>query len=338
MHNNLKLFLFCLSLVGCSGQTTLEEKVESYAERIARVTESETHLPSPNLALGFPNAAKRKINIPSTSLNLREFYAIKGCPLATLVAQRNTTLGKVEAPELRYAYESQLLQTLAQCGELINSDNIDLKDELQRLQTFKTTNLPLTFADMLQNSRAIIAGLSFASDFIGTEQTATEITQSIAAIHYLANISNMDNAKVVDISEMNAHLQILEQGQVWARIWRSQQYLIQVLPSITKVLDSYSKDINCRVAQTDLDILRNVMLMFFIDYIQPLASTIVRAHEQSSSAWLKLLDEPALQPNMKAFILAHTDTHHAEFKKTITAHVTTWQELFSLCSMSPTGR
>lgn len=334
MMNRMPLIFFILCLSGCFGQTTLEMNINSYAERIARVTQSEISPPPPDLKLYYPKASERKVTIPSTTLNLREFYAINGCPLATLVAQRNTTLGKVEAPELRYAYERQLLQTLSQCGELIQSDNIDLMNELSRLQTVKTKNLPLAFADLLQNSNAIVTGLSFSSEFIGTEQTISEITQSIAAIHYLANI---DSDQKVDISEMNEHLQTLEQRQVWAKIWRTQRYIIQVLPNITTVLNDYRKGLNCRATQGELDILRNVMMMFFIDYVQPLASTIIRAQEQSSEAWQTLLDKPSIESSMKAFITSHTQEQYQAFKDVLNAHVKSWQALFAQCSISPTG-
>lgn len=332
IRTSIKLTTIILCLSGCLGQPELVNKMQDYADRLERVTDIPTELPAPILELDYPSSDQRKVNIPSTSLNLREFYAINGCALATKIAQRNTTLGKVEAPELRYLYERDLLHTLKECGELIESENKDLTAELNRLLTIKTEQLPAVYAQMIKNSQAMVSGLSFAQDFIGSQQTTTEITQSIAAINFLSKLP--DNSLWQE-SELSSHMQTLERDRVWARTWRTQSYLHQTLPTLTRTLERFTAQVSCQRAEEDLKILRNVMLMFFIDYIQPVASNINYLQQSSHASWQEILSNNNLSDEYVGFIKQQTAERYEMYTSTLSAHVTAWQTLFDKCAMSP---
>jgi hypothetical protein len=322
-----------LVLSGCGGNQ-LPDKITTYAERLERVTGQVITLPTPDLQLNYPDITERQVFIPSTTLNLREFYAIKGCAMAPLVAQRNTTLGKVEVVEHRYIYERNMLETLATCGTLIDENNVDLQAELQRLYAHKTATIDAVFVNMIQNSHAMQSGLGFTTRFIGTAQATDEINQTIAALAYLAQLPQHS---AVELSVLTAHLQTIEQSEVFARAWRTQRYLAQVLPPITEAVEAYTAGVNCASANEELLIMRNVMTLFFIDQVQPSGSNLQQLAYQTDQHWETIMSNP-VAPQFESFILYHIRTSRAAYQTAMENHVKAWQGLFAKCSLSPSTR
>ncbi|HCF78580.1 MAG TPA: hypothetical protein DER52_02715, partial [Glaciecola sp.] len=105
-------------LTGCQPHQSLPSALDEYQTRIHRVLAIPEQPTNIGITLNYPEASQRSITIPGTIMPLAEFYAISGCELAPLIAQRNTALGKVEYPSRRLVYESTLLHTLTNCIKL----------------------------------------------------------------------------------------------------------------------------------------------------------------------------------------------------------------------------
>ena len=101
------------ALLGCFGGSTVKQSIDDYAARLSRVLDTplpdsfndKITTPLPKLA----DSATLKQAIEGVNINLREFYALQDCELGTVVAERNTSLGKSQLPSQRLVYESKLL-------------------------------------------------------------------------------------------------------------------------------------------------------------------------------------------------------------------------------------
>ena len=60
----------------------------------------------------YPALKNLKQHIPDTKIKLFEFYDLKQCQLYTLIAERNTSLGKLQLPSRRYLYERKLIKPI----------------------------------------------------------------------------------------------------------------------------------------------------------------------------------------------------------------------------------
>lgn len=322
-------FLGCI-LSGCSGQSDLESATEDYAERLSRVLETDITIQAPAIILTYPEATQRALVIPEKTLKLSEFYAINNCPLALLIAQRNTALGKVESPSRRYVYEMEVLDALSICKEQVEESSL-VSAKLDELSSHKMSLLPMVRAKLLHDSEAIRLGTGFSRDFLSINNTKASqgYTETLLALEFLSKLKNVQN---ISHETLEMHLQALEQHRLLANMWRTQQYISKTLPVITYALYRHSATMECSSKTIEQNkILSNVLNMFFVDKIQAIGSQLNAYHYQFKPLIQALISEIYLAEAVKEYW--HTQTHKefARYQNTIKDHVKAWQNIFTRC-------
>lgn len=325
--------IFVISLAGCAEQQSLQTALQTYQQRMAAVL----NIPAPKIITvslsPYPSIKELKQTIPLAKIRLADFYQLKNCQLSTLIAERNTTLGRTQYPSSRYLYEVTVLQAIQQC--LDKQDEQSLIKALQHLQSNKQQTLPLVWADLLQTSSEIRQGFSANQGFIiGSDKDG--LNQTLAALHYLEKLRTVPQANGF---ELESHLANIQQYQLPARLWRSQRLLSRNLQQTSRWLKDNEALIQCPGGKTtqELRYLRNVFQLFFIETIQPMASKLNHYHYKLNTVFTKLIQNELISPVLREQLVANTGHHFDHYQHVMKQHILFWQGLYKRCGLSPAG-
>ncbi len=325
--------LLCLFVGGCQQQQLLPDTLDEYHTRLARVLALPEHVSTPVISLDYPSPEQRNINIPRISMPLADFYAISECELAPLIAQRNTSLGKVEPPSRRLVYEATLLHTITRCIELAGAIETQANATLYDALTSKQSHYPKAWANLIQNSQSIRLGLGFSPGYIEGD-ISDGFVETKAALQYLLQARS---TPPLDITHLESQLAILESFRLLARLYRSTQLLTQKLGHINQQLSEYNNDFTCAnpAVKTQIKILNNVMKQFFIQELQPIASHINRYQHELAPVLNQIMSFPDIHPSMSAYLDTQTQSFDA-YQTAFKDHVGLLQQVLAICGLRPT--
>ncbi|MGJ8629600.1 MAG: DUF3080 family protein [Glaciecola sp.] len=324
-------------LTGCQPHQSLPSALDEYQTRIHRVLAIPEQPTNTGITLNYPEASQRSITIPRTIMPLAEFYAISGCELAPLIAQRNTALGKVEYPSRRLVYESTLLHTLTNCIKLVAAKDMTSTDANAALfDTLKVKQIyyPKTWANVIQNSHSMRLGLGFSPGYI--EGDASDgFVETKAALQYLyqAHLT-----PPLNITQLEAQLDVLESFRLPARLYRSTQLITLELGQLNQLLTDYNAGFTCGnpIIKEQIKILNNVMKQFFIQTLQPIASHINHYQRELTPILDDIMASPEIHPSMRAYLNTQAQSFVA-YQAVFTEHVTQLQQVLASCGLRPTA-
>lgn len=313
-----------LIISGCGFQAEVKDTTEEYSQRLARVLDH----PGAELA-DIPSIAappRQQISEDSLQISIKEFYQLRDCSLYSLVAERNTALGKIQPPSQRYLYELKLLNALETCHK--RTQDSALKQQLKHWQQQKQTALYLRWQQLLESDEIRLA-LSRNSGWIQSKQT-DRLSETRQSLQYLLSISPESAGRHASV-ELEQHLQRLQQARLMARVFRTQRLLGSHLRVLNQWL--HARDIQCPAdkAPEQVKYLRNVFGLFFIEQIQPLASRINDIYYQLMPLWQRLL---LAHPPMSDW-LEQRQTEFEVYRHSLSEHISFWQTLFKNCNLSP---
>ncbi|MFT4939396.1 MAG: hypothetical protein ACI88A_002436 [Paraglaciecola sp.] len=326
----LPLIIF---LAACTGQQKLANDLHEYQQRLASVLNVPSQVLQKPTLPPYPSIKILKKEIPQTRIKLAEFYALKNCQLSTLVAERNTVLGRTQYPSARYIYEVDLIQEIERC--LTTSETSETSATLRNWQRQKQNNLPLVWANLLQTSDEVKLALSANSGFIqGTEKDG--IHQTVQAFEYLFQL--LDNPQS-NSNNLERHLANIKNYQLPARMWRSQLLLTDNLKQITVWLENNSLLMKCpsRKASIEVEYLQNIFKLFFIEKIQPVATRINHYQYQLTPVFENLAVSQNTDMQIKNMLIMHSQQNFIEYEMSIKAHIQFWQKLYKRCGITPNG-
>lgn len=335
-RNYIKLLstgLICL-LVACKPSQQLADDLKTYQHRMASVLE-QPNAAYNNVSLpAYPALSDLRQDQPETTIKLAEFYQLQHCQLATIIAQRNTTLGKLQLPSTRFLYEKTIITSLVDC--IAQTQDAQLKIKLQAWLNVKSQSLIIAWADMLQTSTEMKQGLSSNSGFIiGDERDG--LGETLLALTFLAQSLQSSS---IDSHELETHLHNVAKSALLANLWRSQILLKENLENTTSWLQQHKLAEKCRTAKTkqNLSYLLNVFQLYFIEKIQVVASQLNNYHYQISPKLESLLEHPSLSPAFKDYIQQQHYQQFADYQIAMKEHIDYWQNIFSQCQIKPGKR
>ncbi|WP_268801371.1 DUF3080 family protein [Paraglaciecola hydrolytica] len=321
-------------LAACQPLSSLNNDLQDYQQRMARVLKHDSPPFISSYLPAYPSLNELSNIAMQTSIKLTEFYQLQHCHFASLIAERNTSLGKLQLPSIRYHYEKQLIQGLQECIKQTNEP--ELKAQLQVWLQIKQQNLPLIWADMLQKSTEIRQALSTNQGLIaGGPQDG--LHETLAAFNFLIASQQQD---IIDHKELEQHLHKLEQFALPARLWRSQNLLTENLNQTTVWLKQHGAADFCGVKPTnnskkEIEYLSNVFQLFFIEKIQGIASQVNHYHYKLSPIFELLLKHPNLTPAFKRYLSQQHQQGFANYQLAMQQHIELWQLIFKNCHLAP---
>lgn len=328
------LLLSVLSLSGCWFDSGLTGQLDEYRTRLARVTDSEFSALQDDDAsvLRFPAAGQLYQKVAPFNVNLRQFYQLQNCELGALVAQRNTAVGKTAQPSQRFIYEDALLDALDNCRAHL-ADNPQLASQLTDWLTAKQAQRPALWANLVQTSEETRAAFS-RPDTLLSKNDNRDAGVSVSALQFLAGLKNN---RQQSLDTLEQELKYLDSSRLPAKIWRTQAVITSHLNTLTSQLRPVLSEQACPAgkASDQVEILRNVFYLFFIEQVQPVGSVLNQYHYRLMPVWQAWLDDPALAESFRAYLHQHAVEGFAAYQQAIHAHVSLWQELFARCNLSP---
>ena len=359
------------ALLGCFGGSTVKQSIDDYAARLSRVLDTplpdsfndKITTPLPKLA----DSATLKHAIEGVNINLREFYALQDCELGTVVAERNTSLGKSQLPSQRLVYESKLLNVLNSCEAALtkenksNQRNAALAATIASWREQKTQDYSKTWANLVQGSQELRLALNTPERLFSVENNKDALS-SVNALYYINNLSNKElllsdvyssntassdteteatnennSEKIIESSELEQQLKIIRSARLPATLWHTQQTLTQNLSLLTNMLETELDAVSCPEgrASDKAKILRNVFYLFFIEEIQPVGSLVNQYHYKLAPLWEDWLAQPSLHEEFKRYIRQQSQDGFNQYSSAMKAHVNLWQGFLGRCNLSP---
>ena len=359
------------ALLGCFGGSTVKQSIDDYAARLSRVLDTplpdsfndKITTPLPKLA----DSATLKHAIEGVNINLREFYALQDCELGTVVAERNTSLGKSQLPSQRLVYESKLLNVLKSCEAALtkenesNQRNATLAATIASWREQKTQNYSKTWANLVQGSQELRLALNTPERLFSVENNRDALS-SVNALYYINSLSNKglllsdmyssntassdteteasnenNSESIIESSELEQQLKIIRSARLPATLWHTQQTLTQNLSLLTNMLETELDAVSCPEgrASDKAKILRNVFYLFFIEEIQPVGSLVNQYHYKLAPLWEDWLAQPSLHEEFKRYIRQQSQDGFNQYSSAMKAHVNLWQGFLGRCNLSP---
>jgi len=359
------------ALLGCFGGSTVKQSIDDYAARLSRVLDTplpdsfndKITTPLPKLA----DSATLKHAIEGVSINLREFYALQDCELGTVVAERNTSLGKSQLPSQRLVYESKLLNVLKSCEAALtkenesNQRNAALAATIASWREQKTQDYSKTWANLVQGSQELRLALNTPERLFSVENNRDALS-SVNALYYISSLSNKglllsdmyssntassdteteatnenNSERIIESSELEQQLKIIRSARLPATLWHTQQTLTQNLSLLTNMLETELDAVSCPEgrASDKAKILRNVFYLFFIEEIQPVGSLVNQYHYKLAPLWEDWLAQPSLHAEFKRYIRQQSQDGFNQYSSVMKAHVNLWQGFLGRCNLSP---
>ena len=359
------------ALLGCFGGSTVKQSIDDYAARLSRVLDTplpdsfndKITTPLPKLA----DSATLKHAIEGVNINLREFYALQDCELGTVVAERNTSLGKSQLPSQRLVYESKLLNVLKSCEAALtkenesNQRNAALAATIASWREQKTQNYSKTWANLVQGSQELRLALNTPERLFSVENNKDALS-SVNALYYINSLSNKglllsdmyssntassdteteatnenNSESIIESSELEQQLKIIRSARLPATLWHTQQTLTQNLSLLTNMLETELDAVSCPEgrASDKAKILRNVFYLFFIEEIQPVGSLVNQYHYKLAPLWEDWLAQPSLHEEFKRYIRQQSQDGFNQYSSVMKAHVNLWQGFLGRCNLSP---
>jgi len=359
------------ALLGCFGGSTVKQSIDDYAARLSRVLDTplpdsfndKITTPLPKLA----DSATLKHAIEGVNINLREFYALQDCELGTVVAERNTSLGKSQLPSQRLVYESKLLNVLKSCEAALtkenesNQRNATLAATIASWREQKTQDYSKTWANLVQGSQELRLALNTPERLFSVENNKDALS-SVNALYYINSLSNKglllsdmyssntassdteteasnenNSESIIESSELEQQLKIIRSARLPATLWHTQQTLTQNLSLLTNMLETELDAVSCPEgrASDKAKILRNVFYLFFIEEIQPVGSLVNQYHYKLEPLWEDWLAQPSLHKEFKRYIRQQSQDGFNQYSSVMKAHVNLWQGFLGRCNLSP---
>ena len=359
------------ALLGCFGGSTVKQSIDDYAARLSRVLDTplpdsfndKITTPLPKLA----DSATLKHAIEGVNINLREFYALQDCELGTVVAERNTSLGKSQLPSQRLVYESKLLNVLKSCEAALTKENESYQRNAALAATIaswreqKTQDYSKTWANLVQGSQELRLALNTPERLFSVENNKDALS-SVNALYYINSLSNKglllsdmyssntassdteteatnenNSESIIESSELEQQLKIIRSARLPATLWHTQQTLTQNLSLLTNLLETQLDAVSCPEgrASDKAKILRNVFYLFFIEEIQPVGSLVNQYHYKLAPLWEDWLSQPSLHEEFKRYIRQQSQDGFNQYSSVMKAHVNLWQGFLGRCNLSP---
>jgi hypothetical protein len=317
-------------MTGCDNQQKLKQHLADYQLRMAKVLKLEPPSIEPITLPNYPHSNTLQQATSDNTIKLFEFYQLKHCELYTLIAERNTTLGRLQLPSTRYLYEKKLVLALNDC--LQQTDDLKLQEKLQLWLNNKTEQMPTVWADLMQLSSELKTALSSNSGLItGNNQDGIVLIKQ--AFDYLLKI---EHETLVNSNQLEQHLKQLNNNPLPAKLWLSQLILTAHLEQSTVWLAQHQTKLNCDSAKSkqQMKYLSNVFQLFFIEKIQPIAGQLNHYHYRLSPIFNLLVNHPHLSPSYIHYIQQQQQGFKL-YQAAMLEHVQYWQGLFKRCNIVP---
>jgi len=328
------LLLLGLTLGGCS-EPPGKAELQDYQQRLNRVLALDTAKVNLVSAAPLPTKNSLAASLPDLRMDLLDAFATRQCGLDQLIAERNSSMGKVLSASKRLHYEVKVLNVMERC--LTKTWDAPLQGQLVAFYSEKQQSIATAWRNMLLTDDTLRRRWHSSDTMLAPNDT-NGFNESLSALKQLLNlqqaITAQDWATASTIDPEQA-LATLYQYDFLSRLQFSLRYTSSWFDAVNPALLSIEPASLCaRSNQTEqLTILNTVFRKFFIGEIQAYLAELMRYQQQSWPLIAELYQDTAMLPVLEQRFGIQAE----QLQRLLLAHVGWYQQLNSQCAIGLTG-
>lgn len=274
---HLRIILVITLLAGCERHYSFG--VDDYAVKLARVLDQELATKDSMAVEPFPRTRDIRIVFASEGLGLLEFLSIGDCELQNLVAERNSSLGRLALPSQQLVYELGVLRTGEDCVESIAGEEPELVQKLASAIATKKKELPHRIW------AATLGGREFKSYWSLAEVRELDAVVADAEITFALTGLSADIDRwlrgdyEVDSGRLEGQLDVIRQGRGGSQLLLWNQLRRDLRRSTRLLSDRLAEKPLCYpgMKTATADVFRNVVMTEFVARIQKAVARLNRS-------------------------------------------------------------
>lgn len=348
--------LILISLSGCD-RGSPEAMLENYTSRLARVLEVETEVPARSQLNIFPHRRERILPTQAIREGLLDTLRLNRCNLIPLIAERNSSLGKVYKASQKMAYELKFYDALRSCLSRLNAStdpDPELLIQLQDIYKIKQQNLAAEIWNGIYTAEELESNFSIGEPALPVGDDGSTAT-TLEAMTVLAEIAQLpgreEHWQLPDaIHQIEHYYETLHKN-------RSGAQLLSSLSLLTQQLNYATLLIQLRLEQKPLcyngkatpqaNILKNVFYKYYAAEVQPYMAQI----DKNSQRWFAVnakiitdLRNSGVRPPASVIryfdhtiAMNNSTSLWSEYETARNKHTQQWQKVLKQCGMMPSG-
>ncbi|MFC6673576.1 DUF3080 family protein [Marinobacterium aestuariivivens] len=339
-----------LLLAGCDGSGP-EEMLDDYASRVSNTLDEpiETDFDVAGRLPLFP--ARRERSLPLTDLRqgLVEVLALRHCDLLHLIAERNSSLGKVMAPSQQLVYEMRFLARLRDCRRDLDSapsPDPDLLAQVNAIYSVKSRELPVAIWNAVYASSEMEVNFSRGDPPMPLEPDGS----ALAALSSLEQLTDLAALAQLPDWPLPALLDVIEQPYQTLNRNRFGSQWLKSLLLLTETLERTARGLESRERRyplcpqyrptPDARILLNVFTQYYAGAVQPYLARVHRDGSRWRDLHLTLMHQlPATeamqQYRWQVFAGENPDSLWQRYILARDHHTSAWQAVLRRCGLMP---
>lgn len=348
----LTLLIGVLGLSACSDQENAITMYDNYLYRLHNVTNStlRRHYDLYQAAAALPAKRQRLLATTDVRVNLLDFLQLAQCDLLHQVSERNSSLGKVQAPSARLLYESKFIKKLNHCVHSLAQEKparSNYREQLEKILDIKQSEFGRVFWNATGGAEEFNNLLSPRIPPLpnNSQQSSAQLSQSLKFFATLqSQIQQPDHH--LDLSQLESHYALLQQNKFIGQLINAIQLNLIYLEEANKILrHAKQRNLICPLQQTtrEGEHLFNVFQKFFAAEIQIYVSKVHRHGELLLPPLNQLFNNQrrVAPASFNIWFQQYLDQENPEgnwqrFQFEFRQHVELWQSLLTQCQLMPT--
>ncbi|MCP4598187.1 DUF3080 family protein [Neptuniibacter sp.] len=306
----------------------------------------------------FPHRRDRLIETQEIREGLIDLLQLEECGILPLIAERNSSLGKVYAPSQKMLYELKFFVQIRDCHtQLQNKPSADpeLLSLISQIYRIKKDNLAAEIWNGIYVSSEVEANFSRGEPPLDRidDGSAANMLSNFTAIAQLSELLIDQNQWALPdkVNSIETLYEPLHRNRSGAKALKSILLLTHSMNEATQIIETrLKKRALCfnQKPSAKAQILKNVFYKFYIGEFQPY---LAQSHRHAKN-WIELnnllflnfeqagLNVPKAMETYQLLVLSETAEGSLWFRyqSARKKHTQAWQKILKQCRMMPTNR
>jgi len=327
--------LVALSLFSCSDNSGLTEHADTLHHRVYSILEKPVHsITPPTPQIQYPTKRALSRNIERTSIGLLDSFQLNHCQLGQLIAENNSSLGKLKDGFSKYHADLSIIAALKTCIE--HPESVEVKDKLQQALSHKESQLSASLANAFAYDDALRNALSIGNTSL-PKIHVTDYNYAVNALERFTRILERWNYTKTpdDPAELIKMLGRLERSNYLPNLFRTMLDYTHKLEKMVKQLPVVPANVYCIDSNVpkQAEALKKAFNTIYISKMQNDIAGIIEQHQRLLMT-LENLAAVAPQPELKAYI-TELGTLSKKLTNASVDFVRPWQKFYDSCNFTP---
>ena len=331
----MKIWLIlAASLLSACWQKT--DHIGDYLTRLENVLERRAHKPEAKVGIAYPAPRFLTVAMPSAELTIRDFLSLRQCKLHSVIAHRNSQLGKVASASQKLFSDLNILHLGPECLKKLG--NVELASTLDAVLKRKEQNLTATLWYALLGQAEHASFWHSKSDQLQYPlELQIDVRDDIVGLENFVNsvLSGQRDFSVQHTNKIERHLGRLRSGD-GGRLLEEYRQLAAGLDKANSVIQQRLDSPLCLSASPSQQAhhFANVVNTRFIKNVQTHAVRLNQRADTLLSAYYRL-EQPLLSYSATHYKIwaQQRDAVFKEGRSAALGHVKLLQKLYQQCGL-----